>query len=205
MKEGYIYRENINKENFARFDGTVLSGDAATPSMRINDISKMFAQLIKYGESGLKYSQGARKALIALSKEDGIRQTTLREIIKLSPSTTSNTIRDLEEDGYIRRVIPKDDRRETLVYITDEGRKLAEAVTLLYRNAEETLMEGIGDEEREMLMSILEKMLKNLLMAHKNLQSHKSPPKKRTKGTSGKDNNAEAEKKRGRKKTENNS
>lgn len=205
MKEGYIYRENINKENFARFDGTVLSGDDATPSMRINDISKYFMQLIKYGENELKYSQGARKVLIVLSQEDGIRQTSLREKTKLAPSTTSNTIRTLETDGYIRRIIPKDDQRETIVYITDEGRKLAEAVTLLYRNAEETLMEGIGDEEREMLMSILEKMLKNLLMAHKNLQSHKSPPKKRTKGTSGKDNNAETEKKRGRKKTENNS
>lgn len=205
MKEGYIYREDINKENFARFDGTVLSGDAATPSMRINDISKYFMQLIKYGENELKYSQGARKALIALSQEDGIRQTSLREIIKLSPSTTSHTLRTLEADGYIRRVIPKDDRRETLVYITDEGRKLANEVMLLYRNTEETMMEGISEEERELLMGILEKMLKNLLLTHKNLQSHKSPPKKRTKGTNEKVKNAETEKKRGRKKAENNS
>lgn len=166
MKDGYVYKKEINKENYAKFNGTILSGESATPSMRINDISKLVSQMMKFGSNKYKLSPGARKILTSLAINDGVTLLELCGNVKLAPSTASVALHRMEYDGYVRRTIDADDRREMKVFITDEGRELEEKVRTGYAEIEERMMEGIEEREQEQLMKTLEKMLVNLLRAH---------------------------------------
>lgn len=165
MKDGYVYKKEINKENYAKFNGTILSGESATPSMRINDISKLISKMMKFGSNKYKLSPGARKILTSLAAKDGVTLLELCGDIKLAASTVSVALHRMEYDGYVRRTIDTDDRREMKVFITDEGRELEKNVKLGYAEIEEIMLEGIGEEERAQLMGTLEKMLVNLLRA----------------------------------------
>ena len=53
---------------------------------------------------------------------EGVRQKTLGEALRLSPSTVSEMIERLKQDGYLERTVDPADKRATLVRLTDLGR-----------------------------------------------------------------------------------
>lgn len=57
-----------------------------------------------------------------LSENDKVSLSTLRENLKLAPSTITPIVSSLEEQGYIKRNIDKADRRNIYIQITKNGK-----------------------------------------------------------------------------------
>ena len=102
---------------------------------------------------------GRERVLEVISRyEDGVRQKTLTEELRINPSSVSEMISKLENDGYVRRTVDPTDKRATLITLTE----LREA-----RNAElqdektARLNKAFGnltDDEKEQLIALLEKL-----------------------------------------------
>ncbi len=67
-------------------------------------------------------SQG--RTLKVLAENDGVKASELANLLNLSPSTLSEKLQKLEEDGNIERVRDRSDLRVVRIFITDKGREV---------------------------------------------------------------------------------
>lgn len=102
-------------------------------------------------------------ALVALFESDNICQRDLSKLILKDRSNTSRILNILEEKGLIQRIIDtKQKRLVKKVSLTDKGRELLFKIGPEIKQSYESLIEGISEEEIEILRKILEKLRNNL-------------------------------------------
>ena len=99
--------------------------------VRIGDNLQKQAERNVFRPHGISLSQ--YNVLETLQAHNG--KTELENIAKhmvATPANLSNILKRLEDDQHIKRKISTDDRREILVEITSDGKKLYEKVRKLY-------------------------------------------------------------------------
>lgn len=94
--------------------------------------------------------------------EEGIRQKELAKLAGTNPSSMSELIDKLETDGYVRRKVDPNDRRATLVTLTELGEARAAEISderdAMFADAFSTLDES----EKEQLNALLDKLIAGL-------------------------------------------
>ena len=103
---------------------------------------------------------GRERLLVLIGQsEGGIRQKELLEKVHIGAPAMSELINKLEDDGYIVRTVDPDDRRATLLSLTEKGEARAAEVederALRFKSA----FAALSDEEKETLSAILDKLL----------------------------------------------
>ena len=100
--------------------------------------------------------------LYALCEEDGQYQNQLADkLLKQKPNIT-RLIDILQEKKLVTRKADKKDRRASKVYLTEEGKKLAEYIYSYISNFEKKVLQGFTKEEIETFKSFLTKITNNL-------------------------------------------
>jgi len=94
---------------------------------------------------------------------DGITQMQLCEHLKCEPSTVSNMVKSLEQNGFIYRKRDDEDARVMRIFLTDNGKELEIPVKLKWKQHQDNLLHSITPEERIILKDLLKRMEKNLL------------------------------------------
>lgn len=135
---------------------------AASVSIYINDIAKLFSLEVKREAKQRGLSQGSRKILMCLCEEDGISQFDLVNKTGLSAPTVSVTLAKMESEDIVRRENNPEDLRQVRVYMTGEGKKLYKFISSNCVTVEKKMLEGISEKEQESLKKTLEKLLDNL-------------------------------------------
>ncbi|MOA65904.1 Transcriptional repressor MprA [compost metagenome] len=64
--------------------------------------------------------------------------------------------------GYIERIIPENDRRTTLLQITESGQAIMQKMIERYTEISEGMWTGFSEEEMELLIASYQKMIANL-------------------------------------------
>ena len=90
--------------------------------------------------------------------EGGVRQKELTEELKIRPSSVSETISKLEHDGYVKRTVDPDDKRATLITLTEVGEARAAELADERGAKLSKAFEPLTDEEKEQLILLLEKL-----------------------------------------------
>ena len=80
-------------------------------------------------------------------KDDKMTISELAAIARMLPSAISRTLKGLEEKGYVERTINKQDRRNTYVELTEEGKKQTCEVRQVMRDFGKTVMEKLDEHE----------------------------------------------------------
>ena len=78
----------------------------------------------------------------------------------------TSLLRKLENKGCVRREALPGDRRSVRIFLTDEGRRLAAAVTACGAQVDAVLTGGLGDGEKKELLRLLQKIAVNTENAH---------------------------------------
>ncbi|MCC8090589.1 MAG: MarR family transcriptional regulator, partial [Oscillospiraceae bacterium] len=99
-----------------------------------------------------------RVLVVVLDHEDGVRQKTIAEELHVNPSSVSEFIDKLEDDGYLERRVDPDDKRATRVYLTEKGRARAYEVTDEHQAKFKKLFQPLTDAEKEQLLALLTKL-----------------------------------------------
>lgn len=95
-------------------------------------------------------------ALQSVLATPGIDQRTLAGAIGQDASTTTGVIDRLEARGLMFRRPSPTDRRARCLDITDEGRKLLQAVTPSVLRAQDLILEPLPEHERGEFMRLIE-------------------------------------------------
>ena len=99
-----------------------------------------------------------KRILIILNELKTITQRDLTEHLGIQPGSASEILSKLESAGLIIRTQNETDRRTTDVSLTDTGRELAVEALAQRQRRHEEMFSCISEEEKQDLLSLLEKI-----------------------------------------------
>ncbi len=102
--------------------------------------------------------RGRGRILNALAREDGLSQRLLAERLEIRPQSLSETIVKLCEEGFVTRATSEQDKREILVFITEEGRVRASEIRARREAFAAEFFSVLTEEEKKQLRDILIKL-----------------------------------------------
>ncbi|MGW2205871.1 MarR family winged helix-turn-helix transcriptional regulator [Streptomyces sp. NPDC001774] len=109
--------------------------------------------------------QDARKwhyaVLAALDDGGATSQAGLSRRTGIYRSDLVAVINELSERGHVERTPDPDDRRRNVITMTEHGRRHLERLDEVLTEAQDELMDGLTVLERELLTSLLERMLRS--------------------------------------------
>lgn len=97
--------------------------------------------------------------LARLNETGGVSQRRLMDELGLTSGTVSVRMDRLEEMGLIRRAPDPEDKRNTRITLTTEGRALFERIVPDHLDNERRLLAALSDPERKLLAALLGKLL----------------------------------------------
>jgi DNA-binding MarR family transcriptional regulator len=107
-------------------------------------------------------SASEARALIELVAARGIAQGELGQLLGLEKSTVSRLAAGLERKGWLRRGRDEGNQRYVRLYLTPEGRAIAEQVWRAWQSRQARIVAGLSDEERDGLAAGLRGLVRGL-------------------------------------------
>lgn len=96
-----------------------------------------------------------------LCMKRGMKQKEIADEIRVSPSTLSEMINRLVEDGYVERKADDDDRRAKTLFLTEAGKKRAEYMLDQITLVVDSLFVNLDNDEKCQLIRLLDKLVGN--------------------------------------------
>lgn len=113
----------------------------------------------------LGLTQAQWQTLAHLSRNEGLKQAQLADILEIRPITLTRLIDRLQAAGLVERRSDPDDRRAQRLYLTDAAQPLMAELWATAARVREKAMAGLPRERRELLVDTLAKMKANLSRA----------------------------------------
>lgn len=95
------------------------------------------------------------RALRIIAAEQPVRPSVLAARLRIAPRSATDVLDGLAERGWIERSPDPDDRRATLVSLTESGRELSGQVAATRHEESERLFGNLGADERHRLADLL--------------------------------------------------
>lgn len=128
----------------------------------IDNMNSLIALKVeKYG-----INQGQFEYFLLIFMNPGINQLALANKKNVSKSSVTKAINILEKDGFIKRIIDKEDRRSSLLYLTDKGKNITDDLMTIKETSQKYLFKGFSTDDMKAFyqyLSILKKNSKALL------------------------------------------
>ncbi len=123
-------------------------------------MGRVFNRLLR--EHGIEFNSAQGRILFVLWERDGIPITELAQATMLSKSTLTSMLDRLEEAGHLRREPSPEDRRATLIALTEKNRLLRDRYNQVSKEMTELFYEGFTPEEVASFEDYLRRILENL-------------------------------------------
>ena len=101
-------------------------------------------------------------ALIATLREPGITASQVKKNLQLSQSTVAGIISRLEHKGLIAKTIDHKDGRKSILQPTQRGLDIENDLKKIALDTQNTLVQGMSEEEQQEFKRLLEMALQNL-------------------------------------------
>ncbi len=101
---------------------------------------------------------GYGRVLDVLSKCDGLSQREIADMLSIRPQSASEAITSMETQGLIEKRTNAQDKRSSLVYITQEGRDRQIALRSERVENARRIFEPLTDAEKDTLFALLHKV-----------------------------------------------
>lgn len=135
-------------------DGAALDNIGFFISRTQSQIRKLF--LPKLRPYGITPEQWVLFA--TLSEDEGISVTDLSSVSFKDKPYTTRLIDNLEEQDLIRREENQNDKRSSLIFLTEKGKKLREEVVTMVQEFHHWMIEPLSEKEVQELKHLLNKV-----------------------------------------------
>ncbi|SHE91283.1 DNA-binding transcriptional regulator, MarR family [Ferrithrix thermotolerans DSM 19514] len=106
---------------------------------------------------GLTFARFEALTLLSFTKTGALPLGKLGKLLMIHPTSVTNIVDRLSDDGYIERVPHPSDRRTTLARITNEGRSLAKKAADVV-NAIGFGLDALSESEKEAIVQIVRRL-----------------------------------------------
>ena len=126
----------------------------------------------------MRLTQAQWRALAFLSRNEGINQAGLADLLEVRPITMARLIDRLEQDGWVERRRDPSDRRAVRLYLTPKAGPLLEEIYGLADETRELALGGLSVPARNQLIDSLTTIKNNLLAAEQDGNSQAQAKRK---------------------------
>jgi DNA-binding MarR family transcriptional regulator len=98
---------------------------------------------------------GQARALGVLGRHGGMRLSDLANHLRIAPRSATEVVDALQEHGLAQRTPDPEDRRATLVALTDEGQRVGQAVRSARSVEADAFFSRLSEADRDALSRIL--------------------------------------------------
>jgi DNA-binding MarR family transcriptional regulator len=102
------------------------------------------------------------RILAVLAMGDGITITDIIDRAMMQQSALSRALTSMVKEGYVRRVVRRDDARCTEIYLTDKGGALFETLNVVVRRREKHLLTGMSPREVRAAFALMRRLSHNM-------------------------------------------
>ena len=124
--------------------------------------NRVFEQRLSALKLPIALSGPRLRVLSMVWKMGGIRMSQLADKLGVRARTVTDLVDALERDGLINRLPDPDDRRATILKLTDKAENHLEPVRALQSELAEQMLSGFSADQRCQLLDLLERMTSGL-------------------------------------------
>ncbi len=128
----------------------------------LHDVSRLLRKRFDRRARTIGLTRAQWSVLAHLSRNEGINQAALADILEIEPITLVHQLDKLEAAGWIERRLDAADRRVRLLFITATGRKFLEKMHELGAATRAEALAGVSSAEHDALIDSLIKIKANL-------------------------------------------
>lgn len=128
----------------------------------ISDVSRLMRRRFDERARLIGVTRAQWRTLTTLSRNEGINQGGLADLLEVEPITLCRMIDRLEEAGLVERRRDPADRRAWLIFLTTKAHPLLAQLRGLADGMIEDALQGLDDERRAALMETLGVIRTNL-------------------------------------------
>ena len=115
----------------------------------------------RLGAAGYPELRDAHFKITRYPGPHGARPTELAIRLDTTKQALNHLLNELEDWGYLRRVLNPDDRRGRLIELTDRGHALLDTIRELHAEVEHELRMRLGDQRYAELLAALRQIATN--------------------------------------------
>lgn len=107
--------------------------------------------------------------LKVVNENEGVNQNAICSILNEDKITVSKAVKRLSTDGYIEKIKSIEDKRNSLIFITDKGREIREKLMEIFDHVNEVLLSDLDEDERQSFEKTLAKVYNSVKEESKRL------------------------------------
>lgn len=128
----------------------------------ISDVSRLMRRRFDERARQVGATRAQWRTLTTLSRNEGINQGALADLLEVEPITLCRMIDRLEESDLVERRRDPADRRAWQLFLTDKSKPILEELRGLADDLFDQMLVGMDEPAREALVGSLELMRANL-------------------------------------------
>lgn len=128
----------------------------------VHNVGRLMRRRFEKRGAALGLSAAQFRALVRVSKEEGISQAKLADLLEIEPISVSRLLDRMEEGGWIERRFDPADRRVRMIWPTAKSRAAYDGIKAVAGEVYEEALQGLSAAERQALIRGLELMAANL-------------------------------------------
>jgi MarR family transcriptional regulator for hemolysin len=131
----------------------------------LHDVARLLRKRFEQRARNLGFTRSQWQAIAYLSKNEGIHQAGLAEMLEIEPITLVRILDKLAERGLIERRQHPTDRRTWLLFLKEAAHPLLAAMQPIGEATRAEAFSGVLDADRDQLLQTLTRMKTNLMAA----------------------------------------
>jgi MarR family transcriptional regulator, transcriptional regulator for hemolysin len=143
------------------------SSDDTSPTITflLHTCARLLAKRFEQNSQGSGLTLSQWKVLVTLSRNEGINQARLAELLDVEPITLGRSIDKLQALKLIERRPHPTDRRSWLLHLTPAAAEKIELAKVIGEATRAEALAGVSAAERDHLLKTLQKIEQNLAKA----------------------------------------
>jgi MarR family transcriptional regulator for hemolysin len=128
----------------------------------LKEVSRRYVLRFEVRAREISLNLPQAKALVRLENNEGVSQARLAELAEVDPMTMVRMLDRMESDGLLERRPHPADRRARCLYLTAKAKPILAAIWRLSEETRAEVFAGVGKTERDVFMSVLERIDDNI-------------------------------------------
>ena len=130
----------------------------------LKELTRRYTQRFEVRARELSLNLAQCKVLARLEKNEGVSQARLAELAEVDAMTMVRILDRMEADELLERRPDPADRRARCLYLTAKAKPLVDQIWKLSETTREEVFAGTSKNERDVFMTVLERLHDNLSM-----------------------------------------
>ncbi len=131
----------------------------------MHDVSRLMRKSFDRRASAIGLTRSQWRVLAHLSRNEGVKQAGLAEILEIKPITLARLLDRLGANGWVERRPDPNDKRARRLFLTDKARPILIELREVALSVREEALFGLDAVEQDRLIDQLRAVKENLLSA----------------------------------------